>query len=128
MNVVDSSGWLEYFADGPNATVFAKPIESTRSLVVPTLSLLEVFKRVTQQRGEDDALRAIAVMEQGRVVDLDRATALEAARLSIHHEIAMADCVMLATAQRYRATLWTQDSGLRLRRTAGRALFRKAVA
>jgi predicted nucleic acid-binding protein len=110
MNVVDSSGWLEYFADGPNAAVFAKPIESTRSLIVPTLSLLEVFKRVTQQRSEDDALRAIAVMEQGKVVDLDRATALEAARLSSQHGIAMADSVMLATAHRHRATLWTQDS------------------
>jgi predicted nucleic acid-binding protein len=110
MNVVDSSGWLEYFADGPNAGLFAKPIEATRSLLVPTLSLFEVFKRVTQQRSEDEALRAIAVMEQGRVVDLDRATALEAARLSIHHGIAMANSVMLATAHRHRATLWTQDS------------------
>jgi toxin FitB len=110
MNVVDSSGWLEYFADGPNAPEFAKPIEATRSLIVPTLSLFEVFKRVTQQRSEDEALRAIAVMEQGRVVDLDRATALEAARLSIHHGIAMADSVMLATAYRHRSTLWTQDS------------------
>ena len=110
MNVVDSSGWLEYFADGTNAAVFAKPIEATRSLLVPTFSLFEVFKRVSQQRSEDDALRAIAVMEQGRVVDLDRATALEAARLSIQHGIAMADSVMLATAYRHRATLWTQDS------------------
>jgi predicted nucleic acid-binding protein len=110
MNVVDSSGWLEYFADGPNAGLFAKPIEATRSLLVPTLSLFEVFKHVTQQRSEDEALRAIAVMEQGRVVDVDRATALEAARLSIHHGIAMADSVMLATAHRHRATLWTQDS------------------
>ncbi len=90
--------------------VFAKPIEATRSLLVPTLSLFEVFKRVTQQRSEDDALRAIAVMEQGKVVDLDRATALEAARLSIEHGIEMADSVMLATAYRHRAMLWTQDS------------------
>ena len=109
MNVVDSSGWLEYFADGPNAAVFAKPIEATRSLLVPALSLFEVFKRVTQQRSEDDALRAVAVMEQGKVVDLDRATALEAAALD-PDGIAMADSVMLATAQRHRATLWTQDS------------------
>jgi predicted nucleic acid-binding protein len=110
MNVVDSSAWLEYFADGPNASSYAKPIEATRSLIVPTLSLFEVFKRVSQQRSEDDALRAIAIMEQGQVVDLDRATALEAARLSILHGIAMADSVMLATAQRHRATLWTQDA------------------
>ena len=110
MNVVDSSAWLEYFADGPNASVFAKPIEATRSLLVPSLSLYEVFKRICQQRDEDEALRAIAIMEQGKVVDLDRATALEAARLSMQHRIAMADSVMLATAGRYRATLWTQDA------------------
>jgi len=110
MNVVDSSGWLEYFAAGPNAAEFAKPIEATATLLVPTLSLFEVFKRVCQQRDEDDALRAIAVMEQGRVVELDRATAIEAARLSLLHGIAMADSVMLATAQRHGAMLWTQDS------------------
>jgi toxin FitB len=109
MNVVDSSGWLEYFSDGPNAPAFAKPIEATRSLIVPTLSLFEVFKRVCQQRSEDEALRAIAVMEQGKIVDLDRATALEAARLAIEYRIAMADGVMLAIAQRHRAILWTQD-------------------
>ena len=110
MNVVDSSAWLEYLADGPNASVFARPIEATRLLVVPTLSLFEVFKRVGQERNEDEALRAVALMEQGRVVDLDRATALEAARLSVQHRIAMADSVMLATALRNRATLWTQDA------------------
>ena len=112
MNVVDSSAWLEYFADGPNASLFARPIEAARTLLVPTLSLFEVFKRVSQQRDEDEALRAVAVMEQGKVVDLDLATALEAARLSIQHRIAMADSVMLATAQRHRATLWTQDADL----------------
>ena len=109
MNVVDSSAWLEYFADGPNAGEFAKPIETTRSLIVPTLSLFEVFKRIAQQRGDDEALRSVAVMEQGKVVDLDRATALAAARLSIDHSIAMADGIMLATAQRSGAILWTQD-------------------
>jgi predicted nucleic acid-binding protein len=110
MNVVDSSAWLEYFADGPNAAAFAKPIEATRSLIVPTLSLFEVFKRVAQQRGEDEALRAVAVMEQGRVMDLDRATALAAGRLSMDHGLAMADSVMLAAAQRHGAVLWTQDA------------------
>ena len=109
MNVVDSSAWLEYFADGPNAEIFSGPIETTAMLVVPALSLYEVFKRVSQQRSEDEALHAVAVMEQGRVIDLDRATALEAARLSIKHRIAMADSIMMATAQRLRATLWTQD-------------------
>lgn len=110
MNVVDSSAWLEYFADGPNAATFAKPIESPGSLLVPTISLYEVFKRVCQQRDEEAALRAVAVMEQGRVVDLDRVTALEAARLSLAHGIPMADSIMLATAQREKATLWSQDA------------------
>ncbi|MBS0364480.1 MAG: type II toxin-antitoxin system VapC family toxin [Proteobacteria bacterium] len=110
MNVVDSSAWLEYFADGPNAAEFARPIEATRSLLVPTLSLFEVFRRVAEQRDEDDALRAIAVMEQGRVVDLDRATAVAAARLSLELRIAMADGIMLATAQRHSAMFWTQDA------------------
>lgn len=110
MNVIDSSAWLEYFADGPNAAVFAKPIQATRSLLVPTLSLFEVFKRVSQQCDEDEALRAVAVMEQGQIVDLDRGTALEAARLAIEHRIAMADSIMLAHALRHRATLWTQDA------------------
>jgi toxin FitB len=110
MNVVDSSAWLEYLADGPNAGLFAEPIESLPMLIVPTLSLFEVFKRVNQQRGEDDALRAIAIMEQGQVVDLDQATALEAARLSTLHSIALADSLMLATAHRRRAVLWTQDA------------------
>jgi len=110
MNVVDSSAWLEYFADGPNAAAFARAIESPATLVVPTLSLFEVFKRICQQVGEEEGLKKVALMEQGRVVDLDRVTALEAARLSLQHGIAMADGVMLATARRYRATLWTQDA------------------
>ena len=110
MNVVASSAWLEYFADGPNAGEFARPIEATRSLIVPTLSLFEVFKRIAQQRSEDEGLRALAMMEQGKVVDLDRATALAAARVSIDHGIAMADSIMFATAQRNDAILWTQDA------------------
>lgn len=109
MNVVDSSGWLEYFADGPNASVFAKPIEARVSLVVPTLSLYEVFKRILQQRGEDLALQAIAVMEQGRIIDLDRSVALAAAQLSIELKLSLADSIMLATARRTGAMLWTQD-------------------
>lgn len=110
MNVVDSSAWLEFFAGGPNAGRFALPIAASSSLLVPTLSIYEVFKRILQQRGDDDALQAVAVMEQGRVVDLDRAIALSAARISIDHELPLADSVMLATARAFRATLWTQDA------------------
>ncbi len=110
MNVVDSSGWLEYFADGPNAALFAKAIEATSKLVVPTLSIFEVFKRVMLQRGEDVALEAAALMRQGRVVPLDDALALEAARLSVAERLPMADSVILATARAHKATLWTQDA------------------
>lgn len=110
MNVVDSSAWLEYFADGPNAGAFSEVIEFPSTLLVPTLSLFEVFKRICQQVGEDEALKKVALMEQGQVVDLDRATALEAARLSLAHRLPMADSVILATARRNGATLWTQDS------------------
>ena len=110
MNVVDSSGWLEYFADGPNADFFAPAIESVSDLVVPTLSLYEVFKRVLQQRGEGDALQAVAVMIQGQVIDLDMDLALSAAKVSTERKLPMADSVMLATAQAQDATLWTQDA------------------
>jgi predicted nucleic acid-binding protein len=110
MNVVDSSGWLEYVADGPNAGFFARAIEATDDLVVPTLSVYEVFKRILQQRGEGDALQVVAVMQQGQVVELSSALALQAARLSITLQLPMADSIMLATAQSVGATLWTQDA------------------
>jgi predicted nucleic acid-binding protein len=110
MNVVDSSGWLEYFADGPNAGFFGGAIEDVGRLIVPTLSLYEVFKRVLRQRGEGDALRAVAQMMQGRVVALDSELALRAANLSVELGLPMADSVMLATARAHDATLWTQDA------------------
>ena len=110
MNIVDSSGWLEYLADGPNADFFANPILTTADLLVPTLSLYEVFKRVLQQRGEDDALQAAALMQQGTIIDLGGSLALSAARISLNEKIPMADSIMLATARAYGATLWSQDS------------------
>ena len=110
MNVVDSSGWLEYLADGPNADFFAPAIEATDELVVPTLSLHEVFKKVLQQRGEGHALQAVALMVQGRVVDLDVDLALSAAKVSAEFKLPMADSVMLAAARAHEAILWTQDA------------------
>ncbi len=110
MNVVDSSGWLEYFANGPNADFFSEPIENTSELLVPTISIYEVFKRVLQQRGEGEALRAIAFMQTGELVDLTSTIALHAAKLSADLKIPMADSVMLATARESGAILWTQDS------------------
>lgn len=110
MNVVDSSGWLEYFAEAPNASFFAPAIQDVARLMVPTLSLHEVFKRVLQQRGEGEALQAIAAMRQGRVVDLSETIALSAARLSASLGLPLAHSVMLATARSCEATLWTQDA------------------
>jgi predicted nucleic acid-binding protein len=109
MNVVDSSGWLEYFADGPNADLFAPAIEDVSSLVVPSVSVYEVFKRVLQQRGEEAALKAVAVMAQGQVVDLDLALALSAAKLSADLKLPMADSIILAAARAHHAIVWTQD-------------------
>jgi toxin FitB len=110
MNVVDSSAWLEYFANGPNAAFFAPAIERTSDLLVPSLTLYEVFKRVLQQRDEGHALQAVAVMEQGNVIDLDAPLALIAARTSIEQRLPLADSVVLATARTHDAVLWTQDA------------------
>jgi predicted nucleic acid-binding protein len=110
MNIVDSSGWLEYFADGPHADFFAPAIEKPEELLVPSLSLYEVFKRVLQQRDEGEALRAVAFMQQGIVVDFDSRTALSAAKISVDFGLPMADSIMLATASQHEATFWTQDA------------------
>lgn len=113
MNVVDSSGWLEYFADGTNAEYFAPAIENLAELIVPTISLYEVFKRVLQQLGEDKALEAAAIMMQGQVVDLDASIAISAAKISDESKIPIANSIMLATARNYEAVLWTQDVDFR---------------
>lgn len=103
MNVVDSPAWLEYFADGPNAKHFAAVIEKPGALLVPTITLLEVFKRVSQQRREGDALQCVAVMQEGEVVTLDAALSLAAASLGLRHKLPLADGSVYATAQAYSA-------------------------
>ena len=110
MNVVDSSAWLAYFADEPNAQHFADAIEAPNSLIVPSITLLEVFKKIAQQRGEGVALQYIAVMQQGHVVALDAALALLAATLGARHKLPLADSIIYATAQQGDALLWTQDA------------------
>ena len=110
MNVVDSSAWLEYFANGPNASFFAAPIQQVEDLLVPSLTLYEVFKRILRQRNEGDALQAIAAMQQGTVVDLNARIALSAARISLESKLPMAGSIVLATARAYGAVLWTQDA------------------
>jgi len=109
MNVVDSSGWLEYFGGGENAEAFARVIKKTADLVIPTISMYEVFKRIASQRDEEEALKAIGLMSLGSVVDLTQEIALNAAVLSMEHKLPMADSIILATARAEKATLWTQD-------------------
>ena len=108
--LVDSSGWLEYFTDGPNAECFAEPLSEPGRLVVPTISLYEVFRVVLRERGEDDAIRAAALMRRGREIPLFPALALETARLAHEGGLAMANGIILATARSSGATLWTQDA------------------
>ena len=110
MNLVDSSGWIEYFTDGPNADRFAPALEDTEHLLVSVINLYEVFKHVLRHRGEPEALQAVSVMQEARVVPIDEVLALEAARLSVHYRLPMADSLILATARRYGATIWTQDA------------------
>ena len=110
MNLVDSSGWLEYFADGPNATFFAPAIEKAAELVVPTIVMFEVYKRVRQQRDRHAALEAIATVRTGRIVDLNLTLAIAAAGISHSEKLPMADSIILATARAEDAVIWTQDA------------------
>ena len=112
MNVVDSSAWLEYFADGPNAGEFAEPIADIEELVVPSITLFEVFKRIRVQRDLASALYAVAQMRRGRVEELDADLAVAAAELSAETGLPMAGSIVLATARAEEATLWTQDGNL----------------
>ena len=108
MNVVDSSGWLEYFTDGVNADFFAPAIEDIQNLLVPTISLTEVFKKVYRDKNESEALSIVALMMQGTVVDLDASIAIIAAQISADEKLPLADSILLATSRHYHATLWTQ--------------------
>jgi predicted nucleic acid-binding protein len=110
VNLVDSSGWLEYFVDGPGADSFAPAIEDLESLLVPTICLVEVAKIIRRERGEPEAFEAAAQMELGRVVDLNASLARSAAGLGILHRLPLADSIILATAQAHGATVWTQDA------------------
>ena len=112
MNVVDSSGWLEYFVNGPNSEFFAPAITNLGKLVVPAISIYEVFKRTLLERGERNAHEALVYMQQGYVVDLNSDLAVEAARLSAVERLPMADSIILATASIHHAVLWTQDADL----------------
>jgi toxin FitB len=109
MNVVDSSGWLEYFADGTNAAFFAPAIEDAEHLLTPVICIYEVFKRIMQQSGLSAAQTSIGDMLSGQVINIDASLALSAAQLSTELKLPMADSLILAVAHSYQATLWTQD-------------------
>ena len=110
MNVVDSSAWLSYFAGDKNAGLFARPIEAIEELLVPSITVTEVFKCIMRQRGEDVALEAIAHMEQGKVVPLDSTLAIDAAVYGLNHKLPLADSIICATAKKFGAVIWTQDA------------------
>ena len=110
MNVVDSSGWLEYFGNGPNADFFTPALAEESLLIVPSITIFEVFKRALLQRGQTAALQVTAMMQQGKVVELDAALATTAAQLSAELKLPMADSIILATARQCAATIWTQDA------------------
>ena len=110
MNVVDSSGWLEYFADGPAARFFAPVIEDVKRLVVPSVTILEVFKVALRQKGETEAIRVALQMHQGLVVPLGAGLARAAARYGLRLKLPLADSIIWATARAYDAVLWTQDA------------------
>ena len=113
MNIVDSSGWLEYFADSPQADFFTPAIEDSAQLLVPVICIYEVFKRIASQRGLNIAQTSIADMYHGQLVNIDDSMALSAAQISLETKLPMADSLILATARAYHATLWTQDEHFR---------------
>lgn len=110
MNIVDSSGWLAYFADEPNARHFLAPLSDSNSLVVPTVTIYEVCKVIMRESSENETLQVVVAMQKGKVVDLTAPLAIAASRLSLEHQIPMADSIILATAQAFKAVVWTQDS------------------
>lgn len=112
LNVVDSCGWLAFFGGEANASFFEAAFVNPDQLIVPALTLYEVGKRMLQDRGEAAALEALAVMQKGRVVQLEPAELFEAAKTAAQHRLSMGDAIIWQTAQVYGATLYTQDAGL----------------
>src|SRR5262249_2488063 len=110
MNLVDSSGWIEYFSNRPNKPFFREVIQDTRNLIVPTVVLCEVMRYIIRAASQTEADRAMAQMERCFVADLDSGTARLAATLGLRHNLPIADSVIYATAQAHNAKLYTQDA------------------
>lgn len=111
MIVIDSSGWMEFFADGPHAEEFASRLRQPTAVLTPTVAMYEVYEWIKRERSEDEALDAVATMKKTTIVDLTEEIALTAADLSLEHSLAMADSMMLAVARENEAILVTTDSG-----------------
>ena len=109
MNVVDSSGWIEYLQDTPRADLFAEAIEDRHHLLVPTIALFEVHKVLSRALPQDVVTRALDVMRLGKVLDLTDRRAIAASHVAAKHKLAMADAAMYSMAQEFGATFWTQD-------------------
>jgi predicted nucleic acid-binding protein len=110
MNIVDSSGWLEYFSGGPNSDQFAEPLKDSSTLIVPVITVYEVFKVVLRESSENEALQVVAAMQKGAVINLTTSIAMNGSRLSLQYRLPMADSIILSTAQSYECIIWTQDS------------------
>lgn len=110
MNVIDSSAWLSYFAGDKNSSSFSKPIESLDTLLVPSITVTEVFKHILRLKGEELALEVIAHITQGKVISLDTQLAIDAGSYGVQHKLPLADSIIYATTMKFNATLWTQDS------------------
>lgn len=112
MNVVDSCGWLEYFANGANADFFALAIENAQDLIVPHIVVFEVSKRLRHLYGDSGEAQGMSFLEKGRLVGGDMALMRLAARAAKNHQLAMADAIIWQTAQTHHAQLYTQDIDL----------------
>ena len=109
MIVIDSSGWIEFFTDGPLADDYANRLRKLVTVITPVIVIYEVYKRLKRELSEDDAVIAVSVMQRSQVVPLNQELALTAADLSLEHGLAMADAIVLATARKFQAELVTSD-------------------
>lgn len=109
MNVVDTSGWLEYFEGGQNARKFFVPIKKTKELIVPTICIYEISKIILRESDENHLLQALAAIQKAKIVDLTPSLSTAAAKVSLKYKLPMADSIIYTTAKQFNATVWTQD-------------------
>jgi len=110
MTIIDSSGWLEYFIGGPNSDFFSKAIKNNPEIIIPAIILYEIWKKIAREKGEDTAIELVAQLKRYEIVPLDENLSIYAAKISSEYRLAMADSIIYATAKKYNAILWTQDS------------------